>query len=254
MAKKTGKELVKWDEEFAGLAKASTAGMDLPTAKWISIKSGRLKFQGAEVPGNEIQAVILGWVHENQYYTEDYSSDAAQVPSCYAFGTDQDDMQPHEKVSEPQNDSCATCPLNEWGSDPNGGAGKACKNVLRLALIAESDLEDLSSAEIVYMKVPVMSTKNFMVYAKKKVADTMKRPYWAVVTTIRVEPDDRSQFKVLFDMESLIEDSDLFSPLKELWEKTMDSIDFPYPENIEREQKPKRGKPAPKGQKFTKRR
>lgn len=247
-----GKSLVKWDEELANLAKDSTKGMDLPSAKFISLKSGKLSFGGAAVPDNELRAVILGWIHENQYYDEPYDADVPQTPGCYAFGVEADEMAPHEKALRPQNDSCASCPLNEWGSAERGD-GKACKNVLRLALIAESDLEDLSTAEIVYMKVPVMSVKNFLMYAKKKVADTIKRPYWAVVTSISVEPDNKSQFRVNFEVAELIEDSELFSPLKDLWTKTMEGIDFPYVASERKEKPAKKAKVADKKTKFARR-
>lgn len=245
--KKPGKELVKWDEEFAGLAKESTKGMDLPTAKFISIKGGRFKFNGADV-GTELTAVITGWTHENQYYDGPYDPEVAQTPACYAFGQDQDTMEPHEKAPEKQNDSCEGCPMNEWGSAGGRSNGKACKNVLRLALIADSDLEDLDNAELVYLKVPVMSVKNFLVYSKKKLADTLKRPHWSVVTKMELVPDDKSQFRLTFDLEEKVEDSELFAPLKELWQKSMEGIDFPYPAPQEREvRKPAgRGKPAPK--------
>jgi hypothetical protein len=228
MAKKqTGKALVKWDEELANLAKDSAKGIELPAGKFISIKSGKLSFAGAAVPGNELRAVIVGWTHENQYYDEDYDPDVPQTPACYAFGTEKDEMEPHSQCARKQCEQCARCPMNEFGSAEKG-KGKACKNVLRVALIAENDLEDLSSVEVVYLKVPVMSVKNFLLYAKQKVAETIKRPYWAVVTTIGVVPDDKSQFRVTFDVGELIEDSSLFGPLKELWEKTMEGIDFPY--------------------------
>lgn len=254
--KKPGKALVKWDEEFKGYAKDATKGMELPSSKFLSIKGGRLKFDGADVPGNELECVIVGWVYENQFYDSAFDPDNSVPPVCYAFGSDQDEMAPHENVKEPINDSCADCPYNQWESDLAGGKGKACKNVIRLALIADSDLESLDEAEIVYLKIPVTQVKNFMVYARKKLAETAQRPYWSVVTKIHVEQDDRTAVKVTFDLEALIEDSDLFAPLKELWEKAMEGIDFPYPEAKEREQ-PKRGgkgrgkpAPAPKAAKF----
>lgn len=238
MVKKTpGKAIVKWDEELASLAKDATKGMSLPTAKFISLKSGKLSFGGAAVPGNELRAVILGWVHENQFYDEDYDPETPQSPGCYAFGTDQSEMVPHENAPRKQAEACEGCPMNEWGSAERG-QGKACKNVVRLALIAESDIEGLDSAEIVYMKVPVMSVKNFIMYAKKTVAQTLNRPYWAVITNITVEPDNKSQFRVNFEVADKIEDTELFSPLKELWGKTMESIDFPY-QVQERKEKPK---------------
>ena len=249
MAKKaTGKDLVKWDEELASLAKASVAGMELPTAKFISLKNGKLSFGGAAVPGNELRAVILGWVYENQFYDEDYDPDVPQSPACYAFGTEQDEMAPHEKAPRKQCEGCAGCPKNEFGSADRGD-GKACKNVLRLAMIAEDDLENLDAAEVVYMKVPVMSVKNFLVYAKKKVAEAAKRPYWSVVTSITTEEDKKSQFRVIFDLADKVENSSLFPVLKEMWEKTMEGIDFPY-QIQEREEKPKK---SAKKQKFSRR-
>lgn len=240
-----GKALVKWDEELAKLAKDSTKGMALPTAKFLSLRGGKLSFGGADVPGNELRAIVIGWIHENQYYDERFNPDVPQSPGCYAFGTEQSEMVPHEQAPRQQAEACEGCPLNEWGSAENG-KGKACKNVLRLALIAEDDLEDLSTAEIVYMKVPVMSVKNFMMYAKKTVGESLSRPYWAVITNITVEPDNKSQFKAMFEVGDLIEDSELFGPLKALWEKTMDGISFPYAIR-EPEEAPKRGKSKPLG-------
>ena len=36
--------------------------------------------------------------------------------------------------------ACKTCPLNQYDSDPKGGAGKACKNMRRLYVLREQDL------------------------------------------------------------------------------------------------------------------
>lgn len=35
--------------------------------------------------------------------------------------------------------ACATCPLNQFGSDPKGGNGKACKEMRRLYFVREED-------------------------------------------------------------------------------------------------------------------
>jgi len=251
--KTTGKELVKWDEELANLAKESSKSIVLPTAKFISIKGGRMTFAGADVPDNELRAVIIGWVYENQYYTARYDPNNPSSPECYAFGTDLEEMEPHDKAPDKQNDKCATCPMNEYESDPEGGKGKACKNVLRLALIAESDLEDLSQAEVVYFKIPVMSVRNFLAYAKKTVADVVKRPIWAVITQIGLEPDDKSQYRVTFELGEKIEDSKKFSPLKELNASAMEEIDFPYAPTSERPAPKTKARAKPVAAKFTKR-
>lgn len=246
--KSTGKAVVKWDEKFAKLAKTSIKGMNLPTAKFISLQGGRMSYGGAQLPGDEIEAVIIAAVHENQFYdpNEPYNREEVQPPICYAFGLERDEdgnvvlteeghpialekdqMAPPDSVPEKQNDVCVSCRWKEWAS-ASTGQGKACRDVLRLALIASSDLENLSTAEIVYMKVPTMSVKNWLFYANKKINDGLKRPYWSVTTTIKVEPDPKSLFRVTFELGDQIEDSDLFEPLEELWIRTMEGIDFPY--------------------------
>lgn len=249
--KSPGKALVKWDEEFAKYAKETTKNIALPAGKWLSIKGGKLKFNGADIPGNELRAVIVGWTYENQYYEGKYSADNNQPPVCYAFNEVREDMAPLDSVPDKQSDACATCPLNEFGSADNG-EGKACKNVIRLALISEDDLEDVGSAEVVYLKIPVMSVKNFLNYVKKTVADALSRPYWSVITNISLEDDAQAQFKVVFEVAENVEDSELFSPLKELWETTLEGIDFPYPAASERPAKKPVAKGKGKPQKFAK--
>lgn len=255
MAKKTtGKEIVNWEEKFAGMAKDATTKMEVTTAKFISIRGGKLTYGGADVPNNELRCVVLAYTLENQYYVGRFDPNTPQVPSCYAFGLDKDEMMPHESATDKQNDNCATCPLNEYESDPKGGKGKACKNVIRLALIAESDLEDLDNAEIVYMKVPVTSVKNFLAYAKKQIGEVIKRPFWSVITQIKVEQDDDTAVKVYFTLAEKIEDSDLFTPLKDMYDTNTESVGFPYPEASERTTKPAKGKAkAPVKGKFARR-
>jgi hypothetical protein len=237
--KKPGKALVNWEEKFAGLAKDSMKGIALPTAKWLSIKSGVLSYGGAEVPDNELRCIVVGWTFENQLYEGRFDPNNPSSPVCYAFGTDPDEMVPHEKSADPKNDACATCPLNEYESDPKGGKGKACKNVVRLALIAESDLADLSAAEVVYLKVPVTSVKNFKYYAAKTLQKDLQRPLWSVLTLLSVEPDESNAVKVNFSFIEKLEENDafndeVFETLEKLFEGTMEEIGFPYAANSER--------------------
>lgn len=245
--KPAGKALVKWDEKFAGLAKEATKGMVLPTGKFITIQAGQLMYGAVKIPGNSLRCVVVGSTYENAYYDPDVPFTAGEPtsPLCYAFGEEKDDMAPNDNVPEKQHDQCEGCPLNEFGS-ARAGAGKACGNKVRLALITENDLEEgnLSSPEIAYFRVSVTSVKNWLSYAKKDLEQTLKRPYWAVVTEIKVVPDSSSQFKIEFTLGEMIEDSELFEPLEKLWTKAMEGIDFPYPTY---EKPTKRAAPVKKG-------
>lgn len=255
MAKKksTGKSVVAWDEEFANLAKEASKGADsVGEGKFIRFSGGRMTFDGADIPDNEIRCVIVGWCRNYTYYDPDvrFDPENPDTPICYAFGTEEDEMEPHPNSPEPQSDGCASCPLNEWESGV--GRAKACKNSVRLALIAEDELEDIDSAEVVYASVPPTSMKNWMSYLSKELAGKFKRPHWAVVTLLKRVPDDTSQFRITFKVEELIEDGELFAPLKELWESTMEEIDFPYAARQEPPKKKSTAKKSTAKKKFAK--
>lgn len=243
MAKKkdTGTALVKWDEEFAKLAKEDAADIQVSQGKFISFKGGRMSFNGEHIEDDQLNVVIVGWTNHNALYDQDavYDKDNPQTPICYAFGRKLKEIAPHDDAPEKQSGGCAECPMNQFESAKTG-KGKACKNTVRLAVIAENDLEDLDAAEIVYVSVPPMSLKSILLYLKKDIAEKADRPYWSVVTSMKCVPDDKSQFRVNFEMVGNIDDTTLYAPLKELSTKTMETIDFPY---VQRESEPKK---APK--------
>jgi hypothetical protein len=241
------KALVKWDARLAEAAKKVSKGEELPQGKFISLKGGRLSFGGADIPDNEMRAIIIGAVHEHQYYDPDvdYDADNPSSPICFAFGEEEGEMKPHEASPKAQHESCEGCPNNEWGSSDRG-KGKACKEVRRLALIAESDLDDLDNADIVYMKVPVTSVRNFSRYVSKDLGDVLHRPYWAVLTTIKVIPDKKSQFKVQFELHEKVETDKLLEKLEKKYEEAMKTIGFPYIAR-EREEAPRGKKTKQKG-------
>jgi len=246
MAKKTeSKELVKWDEELAKLAIEATKGISLPAGKFFSLRGGKISLDGAAV-GDSVSGIVVGMVYENQYFDEEFDPDAPQSPVCYAFGYEKESMMaPHEESEKPQHEQCKGCPHNEFGS-ADRGQGKACKNVVRIAIIAEDDLENLDEAGVVFMKIPVMSVRNWERYAKVDLAKTLKRPYYTVVTKITLEADNKSQFRVLFSLEKEINNSKMFSALKTLWEKTMGTIAFPYQVQDRSENKGKKKLPTKK--------
>lgn len=65
------------------------------------------------------------------------------------------------------------------------------------------------------MKVPVMSIKNFSKYVNEVRANT-NRPVWGVVTTIKVVPDVKSQFRVTFQQQQTINSMEHLQQLKAL--------------------------------------
>ena len=184
-----------------------------PSGMWVSFKGGQLVIGGNPQPKNKAEVVIVHSVFENQLYKDRYDPNNPQAPMCYALAENDDELVPHiDATVRVSPDGCKVCPKNEWGSDPGGGKGKACKNVRRLALISASDLNNLDKAEVAIAKLPVTSVKNWSTYASQ-IANVLKLPPLAVVTEISVEPDAKTQFQVQFTLVDKIEDGAIIQAL-----------------------------------------
>ena len=255
-APKNTKAVAQWDERLAGFATEAAEAEQTTGGKFISIRGGRLSFNGAEVPGNKMSVIVIDSVYENHLYTEDFDAENPTSPVCFAFGRKDAEMSPHEESSEPQCGDCKSCPMNQWGSAEKG-KGKACKNIRRLALIPEDGLSDLANAEIAYLKVPVMSVKGWQGYVQS-IANNLKRPPFGVVTEIGVAPDQKSQFRLTFTLGQEIDDVDVLEALIARREQVSQEIGFPYRKNEDtpppaRGGKSFGGKPAAKPAKFARR-
>lgn len=248
-AKKPGTAVAKWDEKLAAKAHAAKkTEASVSTGSFVSMKGGVLSYMGNAVPGNKLNVIVLDAIMENHLFEGAYDPSTPQSPVCYAFGRDEDDMAPHEKVEEPQADHCKGCPHNEWGS-ADTGKGKACKNVRRLGIITEDTLdggaEAIMDAEVAFMKLPVTSVKAWAGYVNQLAATN--KPPLAFVTEINVVPDAVSQFKVQFKVIEEIDDGDLLGALLDKSEQVEQLIAFPYQaiEASAAPAKPARGKAKP---------
>jgi hypothetical protein len=244
--KSTSTAITLWEQEMEQAAVAQSATeQHVGGYKSVSLKGGILSIDDNPVEDNEIRVVILSGIHENQMYEGNYNPEKPTTPSCYAFGDNEDEMSPHEASTNKQADLCSSCWANEWGS-ADIGKGKACKNVRRLVLITEDALESaesLEEAEERMLKLPVMSVKNWTTYVKDVLAEQLKRPSWGVVTTIKVVPDAKSQFRVQFKFEELVQfDQELYDAMKKKAEQARKNSASAYPvfEEDEEPAKPQR--------------
>lgn len=240
MAPKPKMTVNNWDAELAKYAGAASAveNQIATGGNFLSLKSGRLGYKGSEIPGNKLSAVVLDQILEHYYYEGEYDPNTPSSPVCFAYGEIADDgtmeeMRPHPKSVKPQCESCDKCPLNQFGSAERG-KGKACKNVRRLALISETDLGDVTGAEVALLKVPVMSVKGWSGYVKQ-VADVLKRPPFAVVTTVSVVPDPKSQFRVQFELKAPIQDGQTIGAIIAKRESAHQELVVPYTPSPEAE-------------------
>lgn len=196
-------EITNYDEELAKLAKKAVA-TEKPSTSTIGVRAGVLSYNGQAVPGNKLDCIIIASTHVNLFYEDKFDPNNPKNPVCYAYCEDPDaegaEFKPHPKAWKPQSEKCADCWANQWNSDPNGGRGKACKNSRRLAILPGGVTpEDLKTAEVATLTLPVMSvSKNWSPYVHK-LATLYNRPPLGMITTIGTMPDQKSQFRITFD-------------------------------------------------------
>jgi hypothetical protein len=237
------KALVRWDEELAKQADVSAAmEANAGGGQFFSLKAGVLIWQDAPMPDNQMAVVIVDHIFENVFYEGRYDADNPQGPVCFAFGRDDAKLTPHQLVVDAGNAQygaaklCAGCPQNEFGTAETG-RGKACKNTRRLALLPAGnfakgqfklieDEEHYLSTRIGYLKLPITSVKGFAGFVKQ-VAGTLRRPPHGIVAKVKVVPDPKSQFMVLFEPLMNVPD-ELMGAIMKRREEIMPVIDFPY--------------------------
>jgi len=230
------KEIANYDEMLAAMAKKATA-IEKPTTSNIGTRAGILTYNGTPVPDNKLSVIIIASTHANLYYEGEYDEKNPTNPVCYAYSEDGENMVPHPKSSKPQHTDCESCPWNRWESDPKGGRGKACKNSRRLALIpADTTLEDLKTAEIATMQLPVTSVKVWAQYVNK-LSTLFARPPLGVYTTIGSVPDRDTTFKLTFLNGPLVDVSMIMALVEKasVAQEQLERVYEPNPELTEEE-------------------
>lgn len=257
-----GTEVVDWEAQMreqatiaAEATRASAAG-----GKFLSLQAGNMKYNDNAMPGNQVACIIIGAVMENSYYDADFDPAVPASPKCFAFAEREDDLEPHSAVDndpyfERQHEVCQGCPQNQWGS-ARKGRGKACGNLMRLCIIPAGEWvpdgkgrnaalklnlwdkpEDFAKTEPAFIKIPVMSVKNYTKYVKELALTG--RPPWGVATNIFLTPDERSQFQVNFELLDTL-GNDILNVTMPRHASEQASIDFPYGPPMEKDA------PAPK--------
>jgi len=202
------------------------AKRDAATAKgaagwpYISTKGGVFKVEETrleELP----PMIVLGTVFENSFFAGLYDADHASAPTCFAIGTEEENLAPPESLgdqrqciqTEPTSPKCSGCWANVFGTGERG-KGKACKNTRRLALLPADELSvgSLSQAQCFMLRLSVTSVKQYASYANK-VARSLEIPLFMLRTRIRIEPDPKTQFKILFEPYDIVEQDGRVLPL-----------------------------------------
>lgn len=234
--KKATKQVARWDEELAKRAKASTESAQSASSgsKSIRVQGGQFIIDDNPI-GNTLSVIVLGFVLENAWYPEAYDPDNISPPACFAFGDNAKTIAPvEEDVSDKQSDLCRNCALggdNAWGS-ADKGKGKACKNIRKLLVMTEEDLENLDEAELRTMKVPVTSAGAWDGYVKT--LGVAGKPPLAVLTKITATIDPKTQFKLSFKVEGEL-DGDVIGAVIDKADASIGMLSVPYAAREEEE-------------------
>jgi len=114
-------------------AKLQAQKNSMPPAAGVKIRATR---DGFVLPDgsttNTINAVVVDVRYINTFYEGRYTPNDPKPPVCWALDADANTLAPNEASPKPVHDACSGCPKNEFGS---AGKGKACKNMVRIAII-----------------------------------------------------------------------------------------------------------------------
>jgi len=241
-----------WEKQMAEQAEvAAKMEAGVGGGQFFKLQGGTLSFGGAPMPDNRMAVIILGSILENVHYEGAYDPESNTGPDCFAFGTTEEEMIPHKDVVDPVHPTCTGCPNNQWGT-ADRGKGKACRNTRRLAVIPAGILDkagdfeafenagDLESEPIAYLKLPITSVRGYATMVKQ-VAGVFKRPPHGVFTKVEVIPDEKTQFKVVFETLGKVPNK-LLSLVMERHAEAVEAIDFPYTPPDDDDVKPQKRK------------
>lgn len=138
------------------------------------------------------------------WYENGYVEGSNAAPDCFS----NNGVTPEPTALKKQCDSCALCPMNQWGSriTPAGKQGKACADSKRLAVVPLQDLDNDVYGGPMLLRVPAASLNDVAMYGQKM--QQMGYPYFGIGTRIAFDPAESfpkfvfSAIRVLSDLEA----------------------------------------------------
>ena len=230
---------VNWRDRMKQVA-VKVAEVEAPSGGFISFKSGRLNIGDQVMPGDKIDCIVVDYLLHNKYFDTPYTANKQVPPACYAFAREEENMEPSEGDGEenpgardPQADSCAECPRNEWGSAGGGSKAKACTNSRRLWLLPASVVngpDKVRVTDFLQCDLPATSIKNFSKFVNDCAASG-NAPFQFIVE-LSVKPHPTNLFHVHFKaMEQIKDDAILEALANRNWKHEQEA--FPVYPTIE---------------------
>ena len=153
----------------SALAQSMTGGLSSGNSfPRISIKGARFRIVEGDtetvLESTTLDVVVVGANPRlsKTWYAKQWTPDAEpQSPDCFSL----DGIGPDAESKDPQNDVCASCPQNAWGSKvtPQGQEIKACADLKRLAVVSADD----PSGPVYLLSVTPAALKGLNQYQKE---------------------------------------------------------------------------------------
>jgi hypothetical protein len=156
--------------------------VDPPSGYMISVKGKVFTLPDGSASDGPLVCTVLDWVTANTYFEGLYNPKEPAPPACWAIGRNVAEVAASKNATKPQGTLCKDCVKNEWGSDPQGGKGKACKNTRRI-LVVPHDATDKTQPWVI--SASPTSVKHFDKYVNA-MSDLGTHPI-EVVTKISFE-------------------------------------------------------------------
>lgn len=145
-------------KQLAAKLQNQKANLPPPSGSKIRLKDKQFCLPDEQIL-DTLEVAVLGYSFVNTKYKGRYVPGVIDAPICWSVGRNANEMFPNEKSKTKKSDNCQECPLNEWGSDPNGGRGKDCKNSIRVAITAPDGNE---KSPVYILELPPTSTTSFV--------------------------------------------------------------------------------------------
>ncbi len=203
-----GKAVLNVEAEIAKNLATLRDRVGAPPSNKISTKGKKFTLPSGTASTGPLNVIVLDWRWVMAHYPGVFNAKNPQDPDCFAVGINKPEsglLIPHESIEEPHSDNCSDCPKNEWGSSPTGG-GKACKNQLRLLVIAPDADE---GTEPLTLYVSPTALKNFFAYMSELAGVHGLDPV-QVITQIGFDPNETYP-KLTFNM------GERHANLNEMW-------------------------------------
>lgn len=160
-------------------AQAAAISSKVAPASGISITCGGKEFKmpDGRKTRDPIELVVVDFLSANTFYDRPFDKENPCPPACFAIGDNPLELVPSDASPAKQADDCASCPMNQFGSN---GKGKACGNGRKLAVLPPDAHEE---TPLWLLNVSPTSLRSFDGFVRG-VANTMGMPPVAVVATV----------------------------------------------------------------------